>query len=131
VPVGQAAAAGDTEWRVNRVETDPGPIDNWLTPSSGLFVLVNVTVTYTGGGTPPILTMDDAVFVTADGSRYDQSGVGIMFEDSLFLEQLQAGVPITGWLIYDVPPGSIAGATLSATDASYTGHSTVTLDLGL
>jgi hypothetical protein len=99
-------------------------------PKEGVFVTVNVTLTYNGTSPLVILTGQSAYLVAADGRRYEPDFNGTFtVDDGLWLDVCYPGQPLTGSFVFDVPDDAWPGAVLSGQDVEVDGPPAVDLAL--
>jgi hypothetical protein len=122
--------AGATTWRVNSATTSTDLIADFHASEQGVFLIVNVTLTYNGSLIGGAVTRGSVTLTTADGLSYETDSTAmIMHEDTLVAYVCSPGETITGSFIFDVPADASSGAVLNATDLDL--GSSLSVDLAI
>jgi hypothetical protein len=130
LPLGQPGLAGTYEYVVNSVQLSQRPILE-LFPPEGVYVIVNLTVTLRDDNPDPLVVFynSNVALLDTGGVQHLVTGHSVMFDDALTIALLEPNDPVTGNVVFDLPPTATSGAALLAADQTL-GH-TVKLDLGL
>ncbi|WP_017933588.1 DUF4352 domain-containing protein [Nocardioides sp. Iso805N] len=129
IAVGETVELAGTRYTVKKAATASSVGGDYGAKADGIFVVVTLTIENMKDETKTF-SESAAKLITADGKEYATDDDGSIFSDKpLILEDMQPELPKTGVLVFDVPPGKVAGAKLKVSDLF--GHGDAYVDLGL
>ncbi len=134
--IGDYAQAGEIRWRIEK-EPDKfkelyGDYDSKR--ANGIFIFIELTGEMTGVDSLVVST-SEFLLTDKDGAIYEttnngEEGLVELDRKTLSREQLNPGVPITGWIVFDIEEDA-TGLILEAGDLVTDSDESVFIDLGV
>jgi len=134
--IGDFARAGDIKWRIEKepqmMKEMYGDYDS--KKANGTYVLIEITGELTGQGSAIVSTSEfhllDDEDIRYETTNNGEAGLKDLDRKSLSREQLNPNVPITGWIVFDIPEDA-AGLKLVVGDLLPDSDQTALIDLGI
>ena len=134
--IGDYVRAGDIEWQIKKEPDKMKEIwgDYDSQKANGTFVLIELTGMLTGKGSAIVSTAEFQL-IDKEDIRYEttnngEAGLKELDLKSLSREQLNPGVSITGWIVFDVPEDA-TGLKLEVGDLVPDSDRVGLIDLGI
>lgn len=110
--IGEPVTVGERTYVVNRVSSASTIGDSILEEkASGIYLIVDLTIENIGKESGNFMTSDVTVYDEQD--RKFQSATVLGLKNALVFDQIQPGLKKTGYVAFDVPPGSTLRLKLS------------------